>query len=158
MIRITVTLILLIIISSCSTQPVDQEAEAKKIMELSREWAKVAQTNDLEKTLSYWADDAVVMSPGQPPTRGTDELRMMLEATSEIPGFEINWEPKEAFVSKSGDLGYTIAHNYITMQDSLGNSFTIFNKGVEIWKKDEDGTWKNVVDIYNADPSITAIK
>jgi ketosteroid isomerase-like protein len=158
MIRSTVTLILLIVISSCSAPSVDQKAEAEKIMELSREWAKTAQTTDLEKTLSYWAKDAIVMSPGQPATKGQDELRKMLESSAEIPGFEINWEPKEAYVSKSGDLGYSIGVNYINMQDSLGNKITMFNKGVEIWKKQEDGSWKCVVDIFNSDPSVTSLK
>lgn len=28
-----------------------------------------------------------------------------------------------------------------------------YNKGVTIWKKQADGTWKNVVDISTPDPS-----
>ena len=158
MIRSTATLILLVIISSCSDPSVDQEAEAEKIMELSREWAKTAQSSDLEKTLSYWAKDAIVMSPGQPATIGHEELRKMLEHSGEIPGFEINWEPKSAFVSKSGDMGYAIGVNSVTMQDSLENKITMFNKSVEIWKKQDDGSWKCVVDIFNSDPSVTSIK
>jgi ketosteroid isomerase-like protein len=42
--------------------------------------------------------------------------------------------------------------------DTLGNTRTIFNKGVEIWKKQENGTWKNVIDISNPDPSINSIE
>ena len=41
--------------------------------------------------------------------------------------------------------------------DTLGNTKTVFNKGVEIWKKQADGSWKNVVDIANEDPSINSI-
>lgn len=145
-------------IIGCSKQSVNQESEAKKIIELSREWAKSAQTADTEKILSYWSDDAVVMSPNQPATIGKDELRKMLEMNATIPGFEINWEPKEAYVSQSGDLGYSIGANYIKMLDSLGNKITIYNKAVEIWKKQEDGSWKCVVDIFNSDPTITTIK
>ena len=142
----------------CTNQTVDQKAEAEKLMELSREWAKSAATDDIDKTLNYWADDAVVMAPGQPALKGHDAIRKMLEGNANIPGFEVSWEPKEAFVSQSGDLGYVIAHNYFKMHDSLSNTFTIFNKGVEIWKKQEDGSWKNVVDIFNEDPSLTSIK
>lgn len=55
-------------------------------------------------------------------------------------------------------MAYMIEHNYLEMNDSLGNSKKSFNKVVTIWEKDADGTWKNVVDIWNADPSITSIK
>lgn len=109
--------------------------------------------------LSYWDDDAILMSPNEPTKRGIDSLRAMVERSMKIEGFEINWEPQEAYVSKSGDLGYVIIKNYMTMPiDTLGNTRTIFNKGVEIWKKQENGTWKNVVDISNSDPSIKSIR
>ena len=85
---------------SCQEQAIDQQAEAQKLMELSREWAITAQKDDLQKTLDYWDKDAILMSPGEPALKGHEE----------------------------------------------------------IWKKQEDGTWKNAVDIYNSDPSITSIK
>ena len=145
-------------IYGCARQSVDQEAEAEKIMELSREWAKSAQTTDIEKVLSYWSDDAVVMAPGQPATIGKEALRKMLEMNATIPGFEVNWEPKAAYVSESGDLAYSIGVNYMKMLDSLGNKITIFHKGVEVWKKQDDGSWKCIVDIFNQDPTLTSIK
>lgn len=146
------------LIFACEEQAVDQQAEAKKLMALSREWAKTAQTDDLEKTLNYWAANALVMSPDQPTTKGHDQIRQMLEQSAQIPGFEVNWEPKEAFVSRSGDLGYVLVNNYFKFPDTTGNIITTFGKGVEIWKKQTDGSWKNVVDIFNSDPSITSIK
>lgn len=151
-------LLLILGLSGCTNQQVDQNTESEKLMELSRNWAREAQSGDNERILSNWAPDAIVMPPGQPAIKGHDAIRKMLEESSKIPGFQINWEPKEAFVSKSGDLGYVIAHNYIKVTDSLGNTITTFNKAVEIWKKQEDGSWKNVVDIFNHDPSLTSIK
>ena len=143
---------------SCDDSKTDQDKEAGKLMELSRQWARDAQTADRDAILNYWAEDAVVMMPGQPSAKGHDAIRKMLEDTSNIPGFEINWEPKEAHVSESGDLGYVIGNNYVKMADSVGNITTTFNKAVEIWKKQDDGAWKNVVDIFNSDPTLTSIK
>ena len=151
-------LLLILGLSGCANQHVDQNAEAEKLMELSRNWALEAQSADNERILSNWAPDAMVMPPGQAAIKGHGAIRKMLEESSRIPGFEINWEPKEAFVSQSGDLGYVIAHNYIKVTDSLGNTITTFNKAVEIWKRQEDGSWKNAVDIFNHDPTLTSIK
>lgn len=156
--RLILVSAILFTITACKQTTIDQEAEAEKLMELSRSWAKSVKDRDVEKMLSYWADDAMVMSPNEASVVGIEALRGMVERSMKIPGFEIYWEPKEAFVSKSGDLGYVIIKNYMTMPtDTLGNTRTVFNKGVEIWKKQENGVWKNVVDISNSDPSISSL-
>ena len=127
-------------------------------MQLSREWAVTASSADIDKTVDYWSNDAVVMMTGQPPLKGHEAIRQMVEGSMQIPGFEIKWEPKESFVSQGGDLGYVLTNNYMKMPDPEGNLITIFNKGVEIWKKLDDGSWKCVVDIFNEDPTLTSIK
>ncbi|WP_435622916.1 YybH family protein [Flagellimonas sp.] len=147
-----------LVLNACKETPIDQEAEAENLMELSKAWAESVKTRNVDEMISYWADDAILMSPNEAAVVGIDSLRAMVERSMKIPGFDISWKPQEAYVSKGGDLGYVIIKNYMTMPiDTLGNTRTIYNKGVEIWKKQTDGSWKNVVDISNADPSITSI-
>lgn len=86
--RTTITFIFVAVLARCTTDRVDSNAEGQKLMQISREWSKAAATGNVDTTLSYWADDAVVMSPGQPPIKGTNAIRKMLESTSEIPGFQ----------------------------------------------------------------------
>ncbi len=157
--HLILTLVFLSLFFSCTEKPTDQKAEADKLMSLSKEWAKAAIERDVEKVVTFWADDAVIMSPNEPAMIGIDAIKQMVDESMQIPGFEVSWEPQEAFVSKGGDLGYVIIKNYFKIPtDTLGNVTTIFNKGVEIWKKNEDGQWKNVVDIYNGDPTLNSIK
>ena len=152
-------LITLLMVFSCREKAVDQKAEADKLIDLSREWAKAAIDRDVEKIVAYWADDAIIMSPNEPAMKGKDAIRKMINELMQIPGFEVTWEPQEAFVSKSGDMGYVLVKNYFKIPaDTLGNITTIYNKGVEIWKKQKDGSWKNVVDIYNGDPTISSLE
>lgn len=139
-------------------QQTQQEELAERLMQLSREWASTALSGDVDKTVNFWSKDAVVMMSGQPQLNGHEAIRQMVEDSMKIPGFEVSWEPKEAFVSQSGDLGYVLTNNYMKMPDPDGNIVTIFNKGVEIWKKLEDGSWKCIVDIFNEDPTLTSIK
>jgi ketosteroid isomerase-like protein len=138
-------------------QPVNQEAAAQELMKQSRAWAKAASSKNKEETLDFWSDDAVVMMPGQPKFEGKEAIRQMIGKSMQAQGFEANWEPKAAFVSQSGDLGYVLTHNYFKMPDLKGNMINTFNKGVEIWRKQEDGSWKCVVDIFNEDPTLTSI-
>ena len=136
-------------------QEIDQKAEEQQLMETSRRWAASKST---EETLSYWEDDAVFIGSGGPSLRGKEQIAKMLEATEDIPGFKVTWEPEEAFVSKSGDLGYLIENLAVTYNDSLGNPVTEYRKAVTIWKKQADGSWKNAVDINSEDPSVTSLK
>ena len=141
--------VLLILSTGCSRK-VDTKAEGENLMELSREWSKSIAANDIEKTLSYWAENATVMSPGQPPIKGKKAIKEMIEGTSKIPGFKISWEPLTVQVSKSGDMAYMIEQNQINFLDSTGKQVTELNKVVTVWRKEPDGSWKNVVDMWNS--------
>jgi len=151
--RIRSLLSTVLFLMGCIEQKVDTKAEGERLMELSREWSRSAATDSIEKTLSYWADDAIVMSPGQPPIKGKKAIREMVESTSKIPGFKISWEPLSVAIAKSGDIAYMIEQNQITVNDSLGNPHSEFNKSVTIWRKETDGSWKNIVDMWNSAPS-----
>jgi ketosteroid isomerase-like protein len=136
-----------LMIFSCNQQAVDKKAEGENLMQLSKEWSQVASTGDVEKTVSYWAEDAVVMSAGEPPLMGKQAIRKMVQESSAIPGFRISWQPKSVEVSESGDMAYLIEDSQVSFSDSTGKPITINNKAVSIWRKQVDGSWKNVVDI-----------
>jgi uncharacterized protein (TIGR02246 family) len=150
--RVT-TFLLVIAMVSCNQQKVDTKLEGEKVMKLSREWSEVASTGDVEKTVSYWADDAFVMSAGQPPLKGKPAIRQMVEESYKIPGFRISWQPQSVEVSESGDMAYMIENSQVSMTDSTGNPVTLRNKSVSIWRKQPDGSWKNAVDISTPDPT-----
>lgn len=125
----------LVLLTGCASPEVDLEAEEQRLMELSREWSDVAAGDDVEALMTYWADDAVMMAPDQPSLQGKEAIREFVSATGEIPGFNISWEPLEAHVSESGDMGYLIEQNQMTMPDSTGALVTQYNKVVTVWEK-----------------------
>ena len=149
----TVFLFTLLTLLSCQQQEVDTKSEQEKLMQISREWSQAAASKDIEKILSYWSEDAILISAGQPPLKGKQAIRQMVESGFNDSTFQISWEPESAEISKSGDLGYLIEKTKMQMTDSTGSSVTEHFKGVTIWKKQADGGWKNVVDILSPDPS-----
>ena len=151
---IAIVLLLFTVAAGCGEKKVDTKAEGEKLMQISRDWSKSAATGNVEETLGYWAEDAVVMSPGDAPIKGKNAIRGMIEATSKIPGLKISWEPLSVAVSQSGDMAYMIEQNQVSVNDSLGKSITTYNKGVTVWRKEADGSWKNIVDMWNAEPAV----
>lgn len=137
----------LILLISCNQEKVDTEKEGQLLMQLSREWSKSAATDDIEKTVSYWSDDAIFISSGQPTLEGKKSIREMVEGMSKIPGFKISWEPISVSVSESGDMAYMVEKNKLTYNDSIGNPIITTGRVVTVWKKNNNGEWKNMVDI-----------
>jgi ketosteroid isomerase-like protein len=136
-------------LAACEPKAVDTTKEGEKLMQASREWSKDASARDIEKILSYWADDAIVISAGEPEMVGKGAIRGMVEEGFKDPNFNISWEPQSVEISKSGDMGYLLEDAIITMKDSTGNSMSQHFKSVTIWKKQADGSWKNVVDVMS---------
>jgi ketosteroid isomerase-like protein len=103
--------------------------------------------------LAIWrgtAEDAILMSSGQPQLNGKKQISQMVEESFKIPGFKISWQPKSVQVSESGDMAYLLEDSQVTT-NSTGKAITQNNKAVSIWRKQSDGSWKNVVDISTPD-------
>ena len=111
-----------------------------------------AEGKEVDKILSYWAEDAVVIPPGQPVVRGKEALRKFVEESFKIPGFGISWKSSDVKLSPDGKLAYLYAENMTTMNDSTGNKISMPGRGYSIWRKERDGSWKCVVDIFNNPP------
>lgn len=150
--KILLSVLFLTIISCNQQQQVDTKEEGEKLMQLSRDWSEAASSRNLEETLSYWDNDAVLISPGQPALEGKDAIRGMVEENFSDPSFQISWEPVAVEISESGDLGYLIENTKISMNDTTGNPVTHNFKAVTVWKKNADGSWKNVVDVLSPAP------
>ena len=136
----------------CGKPAVDTKAEGEKLMQISRDWSKATASGDIDKITRSWSDDAVLIQPGMPMLKGKKDIRKMVEGMLKTPGFKISWEPQSAEVSETGDLAYLVEKSQTVMTDSAGHSTTQYVNGVTVWKKQADGSWKNVVDIGTAQP------
>jgi len=106
-------------------------------------------TGDMDAIMAGWAEDAVMMAPGFPPLAGKAASRSCVEGAAQLPGFQISWEPVSVHVASGGDMAYMIERNMITMNDSTGTPVTTHNKVVTVWRKDAEGVWRNVIDMWN---------
>ena len=139
-------------LGACTDSGVDQAAEAEALMELSRQWSAYVESGDLESGMDFWSDDAVMLPPDLPILEGKQAIREYVEAAADIPGFKISWEPATAHIAKSGDMAYLIERNVIEIDDAEGNTIVTHGKVVTVWRKDSQGRWKNVVDMWNTAP------
>jgi ketosteroid isomerase-like protein len=95
-----------------------------------------------------------MLPPDLPVLSGKAAIREYIMSAAKIPGFKISWEPASAHLSKSGDMAYLIERNVIEVDSDDGEKIVTHGKVVTIWRKDPDGQWKNVVDMWNTAPPV----
>lgn len=133
---------------------IDEKKEVQSLLKVSRDWAHAASP---EEFFSFIGEDAIMMAPDKSFIRGKAGIGKALKEFQSAPGFQITWEPQEAYVSKSGDMGYTVDKILVNYDDADGNKVDLYEKGIAIWNKKEDGSWELAVDIWNTDPSLKSI-
>jgi ketosteroid isomerase-like protein len=135
-------LVAVVALAGCArTADVTQEQDA--LLAKDREWSGTVK--DVDKFVSYFATDATIYAPGMPAITGPDAIRKTFGEMAGAPGFALSFAPTKATVAASGDIGYTAG----TYEMSTAGG-TEKGKYVTTWKK-ENGEWKVVEDIFNAD-------
>ena len=68
----------------------DITQERMRLLRRDAEWATVAsEGRDVERILSFWTDDAIVLPSGLSAVVGKAALRQYVETSLRIPGFRI---------------------------------------------------------------------
>ena len=121
-------------------------------------WSKAAEAKDLERVLAVFADGASELAPNVPIAVGKDALRKVWTQYFATPGFAISWQPTKVEVSRGADLGYSLGTYVLTAPDPAGKPVTDRGKYVTIWKRQADGSWKVIADIFNSDLPVPAAR
>jgi len=131
--------------------PDTREADERAVREIETEWSKAAATKDVERFASFYADDATAFGPGTPMVTGKDAIRKTLDVFFATPGVSLSLQLTKVEVSRGGDLAYCSGTYTGTMNDPKGKPVTDKGKYVVVYKKQPDGKWKCVADIWNTD-------
>jgi len=145
-------LALLLAAAGCNQAPPDtRAADESALKDADAQWAKTAAARDLDGTVAYYTDDASLLPPNAPIATGTQAIRAVW-ATMLAPEVTLPpWQITKVEVARSGDLGYVIGVYDMTTKDPQGKVTADHGKLLEVWKKQADGKWKTVADIFNSD-------
>jgi ketosteroid isomerase-like protein len=142
--KILVTLISLILLS-CTPFKVDTKKICDELMQADRDFSKYSVEHGKNAAfLQFAAEDATFLAPNSYPLVGK---KLLEERQTKRPDstYDLTWEPVYARASESGELGYTYGIWEFMVKNSNPELIT---KGtyVTIWKKNEKGEWKYVLD------------
>jgi ketosteroid isomerase-like protein len=116
------------------------------LRDLNAQWSKAAGAKDLDKTVSFYSDDAVVLPPNQAAVTTKDGVRALWK---DLIGSmtSVSWKTERVEMSKSGDMACLSGTYELTMNDGTKDH----GKYCEVWEKKADGKWKCGTDIWNSD-------
>jgi ketosteroid isomerase-like protein len=109
-------------------------ADANALTKLDDEWSKVAATKDAEKTVAFYADNAIVYPPSEPVAVGRAAAKKVWATCFALPDLAISWKTTHAEASASSDLGYTTGTYEYTCKGPDGKPVVEKGKYVCIWK------------------------
>jgi uncharacterized protein (TIGR02246 family) len=151
--KITLLFWTCIILIGCNSTPkVDTVAEAEAIRNIENQWTVALQNKDIDKVMSLYSPEGVVMKPNNSIYVGLQSIRKQVE--SDFADTTMLWNTISTTidiieVSASGDIAYARGINRCNMKTLTGiveNS----DKWIDIYKK-IDGQWKCIVSIWNTD-------
>ncbi len=123
------------------------------VRDTDEQWSKAAAAKDVEKTISFYSDDAVVLPPNAPAVttkEGRRELwKGFLDSLSAI-----NWKTTRVEVANSGELAYLTGTYEMTGKDGTKDR----GKYLEVFKKQPDGSWRCGADMFSSDLPATPNK
>lgn len=131
-------------------QECDPQAAAQTMIAREAAFVALGQEQDARTaSLAYLADDALMFEPG--PVNGKKTWTERKESL-----LSLKWEPAFAAMARSCDLGFTSGpaewRRNKDDEKPLG-----YGQYISIWKKQQDGAWKVVVDVGGAVPSAQKI-
>ena len=127
------------------------DIQALRDVEVAEEQSWISK--DLDKAVSFIADDAVVMNPNTAALRGKDQIRAsMKQGFFDDPTSAITYQITAIEVAQSGELGYTSGTYAFTSSDPITKKpVTDHGNWLTVRKKQPDGSWKIVRDMSNSD-------
>lgn len=105
---------------------------------------------DIAAATAYYADDAIVMVPNDKIAIGHDAVAKAMSTFLDQTKV-LAFTPHSQDVLVTGDYAIETLTYEMTLQPKKGKPFKDVGKGLTVFKKQPDGSYKAVRDIFNSD-------
>lgn len=140
-----------VLLSECTNKPrVDLTKDAEAIRNLENQYTVAIRNKDVDKILTLFSLDGVMMQPAKTIIIGAQDIRKKYESDFADTSYVLNTFSGAIDlidVSVSGDLAYVRGNNRYNIKTATG-IVERTEKWIDVWKK-IDGQWKCVAGIWN---------
>lgn len=116
-----------------------------ELMDADRQFSRLSEQKGMKNAfIEYLDSNGVLLRPNHLPIAGADAVDFLIQQNDS--DYSMTWEPQNAAIAKSGELGYT--YGIYALRPSTKDT-VIYGTYVSIWKKEKGGSWKYVLDSGN---------
>jgi len=137
---------------ACSPSPAPPRSDdAAAVRRAGEAYLAALRTNNTDSILAHWGDTATVLPPNDTILRDRAALRTWADAfVRQLRVVDARFSESEVMVD--GDLATERVAFALTLQPVAGGApVTEVGKGLHVYRRGPDGTWKLRLDIWNAD-------
>ena len=141
--------ILALVLVSCMKQP-DTAGFKKTVDEFNTVSMESMTSNNTEKVMTYYAENAVSLPPNMEAVKGKEAIEKWMKQMSQS-GMKVT---KATFETAGFEVSGTIGYEYGTydMSMEMPGTGSMSDKGnyMSVWTQQQDGSWKIRVETWNS--------
>ena len=125
-------------------------ADMAAIRAADSSFAAAANAGDVDALVAVYARDASLLPPNLPPQKGHTAIRSFWAGF--LNAYTVKFEIASDTIEGRGDLAYNMGQFRFTAVPKERSNPGVADEGkfLEVLKKQSDGTWKYVVDMYSS--------
>lgn len=125
-------------------------ADEVKIRSVDSAFMAAANAGDAEAVAAVYADDGALLAPNLPPQKGRDAVKAFWGGF--LDAYSVRFEVASDTIEGRGDLAYNQGHYRFTAVPKAKGVPGVADEGkfIEILKKQPDGSWKYLLDMYSS--------
>ncbi len=105
---------------------------------------------EVERVLTFYADDAFVLPPKGPSAEGKEQIGQFWSQLVRDQGYVFRWKSTRIGAAKSGDLAYEFGTYEMALKDAKEKPASQ-GKFLAVWRKQGSDNWKMVAQMFYAD-------
>jgi len=153
--RAVLLLVMVLALGGCSGQDASNQAEVSasktELGQMNRDFAAALNAKDAKAAAALYAEDAVLIPPGEPLVRGREAIEEYWRGAIESGGVrDVSVETMDAL--SSGSLGYETGSFVLTANGPDGEAVIDRGRYIELLRREPDGRWLSTHGIWNASP------
>ena len=140
---------LLLIVAGCNAPAKEKPATAEELSQVNRDFAKAMNAKDASAAANCYADNAVILPPGQPNVTGREAIQKYWQGFLDGAGF-VDASVSTVATGSNGDVGYEIGTADLHLKGPDGKIVTEKIKYSIVLKRNAEGKWLQTYDMWNS--------
>jgi len=138
--------------SGCTSRAeVDLASDRAALRDAVESYHDAASNKDAQSVVSMYDDEAIMIPPNADRVEGIEGVRNYRFGFIETAGVELQFETMRMKIAAGGDMAWTLAVGEVSFQQPDGEAGSDRVRDFHVWRKQDDGSWKVLVDIWNSE-------